>query len=221
MKDIIKYMFKNVQDDDVIKAAKVPGFSKPDLKIMINEESHYLSIKYGYACQVHKEELSVFVEWLSDKGVSQRTIDALLTYHYGDGTTDGTGERRMHQQEVLRYYSEAIREMNAVLNQDRFFVRDFVRRVVFDGNEEHKPSADFIYHGDIEEGVICSKSSMLSYIKRKTFERLVNPHIGPIMFRPYARYLSGEETHPEKRHQICFEWYRIEWDIAYIRQYDF
>ena len=221
LKKVVQTMFRDIKDDDVIHAEKVPGFAKPDLKISVNDEKHYLSIKFGSSSSLHCEQLEVLINWLSDHGIDDETIDNLLLYHYGDGTRDGSGQRRMPQQEVLRVYSKEVEQLNLKLNSNRFFVRDFVKRVVFDGNDPFKPSADFIYHGDIEEGEICSKEAMLAYCKRKTFHRLINVHIGPVMIRPYARYTSGVETYPEKRQKVAFEWSRIGWDIMYINKWKF
>lgn len=33
-----------------------------------------------------------------------------------------------------------------------------------------------------------------------------NLHIGPIQFRPYARFTDFKETHPEKRLVVAFRW---------------
>lgn len=221
LQNVVHKMFHHIEDGDIIHAERIPGFPKPDLKITVNDESHYLSIKYGASAQVHCEKVEVFVKWLKEHQISERVIQLLLIYQYGDGTTDGNGERRMSQQEVLRVYSKEIAELNEELNKDRFFVRDFVKRVVFEGNDPDKVSADFIYHGDIEEGEICSKESVLSYTKRKRFDRLVNVHIGPVMVRPYARYSKNEERYPEKRHQVTFEWNRMLWDLEYINQWKY
>lgn len=221
LRKIINKMFPKIQNGDLISVKKVPGFAKADLEFTVDGESHYLSVKYGASSQVHCEQISIFIEWLKEHNFTQEIIDLFLFYHYGDGTKDGSGIKRMSQKEVLSTYSDYILRLNEALNSDRFVVRDFVKRVVFEGNDILKQNADYIYHGDIEEGEICSKESVLQYVKRKTFSRLINVHIGPIMIRPYARYLSGVETHPEKRHQVTFEWNRMEWDFEYINEWKF
>ena len=221
LKHIVKEMFNSIDDDSVIKVEKVPGFAKPDLKFSSDGESHYLSIKYGASSQLHCEDLSVFVKWLKDHGFSDHIINCFKLYHYGDGTLDGTGLNRLNQKETLEKYHREIEEINNAFNEDRYLVRDLCRLIVFEGNDPEKPAADFIYHGDIEEGEICSMESVLRYFKTKRADKLITPHFGRIILRPYARYLNKQETYPEKRHKVVFEWCRMIWDLEFIKQWRF
>lgn len=221
LKHIVKEMFNDVEDGDVVHVEKVPGFAKPDLKFTLYNETHYLSVKFGASSQVHCEELEVFVQWLKDHAFSDHIIDCFKKYHYGDGTLDGSGKRRMGQQEVLNTYKQEIDEINEAFNSNRYLVRDLAKLVVFVGNDPSKPSADFLYHGDIEEGEICSMDSVLRYFKTKKVDKLITPHFGRILLRPYARYLNGNETYPEKRHKVVFEWCRMNWDLEFIKTWRF
>ena len=221
LQHIVKEMFSDIENDSVIHVEKVPGFAKPDLKFTVYNESHYLSVKYGTSSQVHCVELEVFVKWLKDHEFSDHIIECFKKYHYGDGTLDGTGEKRMSQQETLNTYKSEIEEINEAFNANRYLVRDLAKLVIFDGNDSNKPSADFIFHGDIEEGEICSMDSVLRYFKTKKADKLITPHFGRIILRPYARYLSGKETYPEKRHKVVFEWCRMIWDLEFIKTWRF
>lgn len=221
LQKMIRKMFPKVWLDDLIIVKKVPGFAKADLEFIIHDEHHYLSVKYGNSAQVHTEKLSTFFSFLKEHQFSDELLNNIALYHYGDETTNGTGTYRMNQQEVMRNYASIVEKINEELNLNRYFVRDFVKRVVFIGNDPSKQAADFIYHGDIEEGEICSMESVLQYTKRKTFHRIINAHIGQIMFRPYARYSKGLEKHPEKRHVVVFEWSHLLWDLEFINQWKY
>ncbi len=218
---IVRTMFKRADMFDTVYVEKVPGFAKPDLKFTIGDEVHYLSVKHGQSSQVHCEDIQTFIKWLRENGMSEHIIECFLKYHYADGTLDGTGKDRMNQNKVMVFYEDEVKEINEAFNENRFFVRDLVKRVVFDGNDPSKPSADFIYHGDIEEGEICSMESVLKYSKQKRCEKLNTPHIGRILIRPYARYLHNQDTHPEKRHKVTFDWIRLEWDLEYIKEWGY
>lgn len=218
---VVKEMFPRIEETNIITVEKVPGFAKPDLKFTVEGESHYLSVKFGGSSQVHCEDLSVFVDWLKQNGFSDHIIELYKKYHFGDGTLDGTGSKRMGQEEVLNSMASEIREINDAFNENRYLVRDLCKRVVFEGNDPLKQSADFLYHGDIEEGEICSMDSVLRYFKTKKNDKLITPHFGRIIVRPYARYINGNESYLEKRFKVVFEWCRMMWDLEFIKEWRF
>jgi hypothetical protein len=49
-------------------------------------------MKSGKAAIVHNEIISNFTSFLRSKGISERTIETIHLFHYGDGTTDGSSE---------------------------------------------------------------------------------------------------------------------------------
>lgn len=221
LKMVVETMFPHIKDNNIIEVSHVDGFAKPDLKFVVDDEEHFLSVKFGMSSQVHCEDLTIFLDWLKRHNIPEYILNCIRKYHYADGTLDGTGKERLSQNRAMIVYEQEIKDINEALNEDRFFVRDLARRVVFDGNDPLKPSADFLYHGDIEEGEICSMESVLRYCKNKRADSIIMPHIGRIMIRPYARYLSGQDTHPEKRHKVVFEWVRMNWDLQYIKQWGY
>lgn len=219
LQKLVKKMFRSVDIFETIKVEQVPGFAKPDLKFTIGDESHYLSVKHGLSSQVHCEDISVFIDWLRKNNMSEHIIECYLRYHYADGTLDGSGKKRLSQPEALQVYKDEVEEINQAFNDDRFFVGSLFRRVMFEGNDPSKPAAEFIYHGDKEDGVICSKESVLSYAKTKREAKTKAPHFCKIVVRPYARYVNNDDTYPEKRHKVVFEWIRMRWDLEYINKY--
>lgn len=219
LKYVVKEMFNSIRGEDLIKVEKVPGFAKPDLKFTVLDESHYLSIKFGNSSQLHCEDIDVFVKWLKDNDFSDHIIECFKKYHYADGTLDGTGKKRLGQQEAMEVYQSEVDELNAAFNSNRFLVRDLAKRVIFEGNDPSKPKADFIYHGDIEEGKICPMDTVLNYFKLKRSDKLFTPHFSRILVRPYARYLNNQDTNPDKRHKVVFEWVRMKWDLEFMKHW--
>lgn len=68
-------------------------------------------------------------------------------------------------------------------------------------------------------------SSLKTYIftssssKNSDKEMPKAPHFCKIVVRPYARYVHNDDTYPEKRHKVVFEWIRMSWDFEYINKY--
>ena len=116
---------------------------------------------------------------------------------------------------MLKDFSVANEELNQY-NQD---VVNFVDKVVFIGNDENLPSADFIYHGNINFGVICSRQNVIKHLRKRNYDYMRNLHIGPIQFHPYARYVNGVGKHEYKRDIVNFKWINFIGDLEYIAQH--
>ena len=199
LKHLIVHIFPNVQLNDVILAEHCDPRGKPDIKLSVNNEVHFMSVKSGQSKSIHAEDIVKFVDYLIDKNISQETIDTILMYQYGDGTTDGTGKKRLDYDELFPVLSKRIKKANEELNEYNDFVINFIDKVLFKGNFNDLPEADCIYHGNIEYGVVCTKRQIIKHLRRRNYDYMHNLHIGPVQFRPYARYINFIERNPEKR----------------------
>lgn len=216
MKQVIKTMFPNVKEENQIVAEKCDPYGKPDIKVTIGDLSHYVSLKTNTAKHIHSEELSIFIKQLTNFNISSKTLDTIRKFHYGDGTLDGTGNIRMTYDELFPTMIKEIKEANEELNEFNEHVVKLVDKFVFIGNNESRPSADFIYHGSLKFGVICSRKQVLKHLRRRNYDFMRNLHIGPIQFHPYARYASFKEKHPYKRDIVNFVWVNFISDLEYI-----
>lgn len=209
-------LFGHLNDEDIVYCAHIDGFIKPDFSIRINDEVHYVSMKSGSSNVVHGENIDKFVTFLHEKGISERTIETVLLYHYSDNTIDGTGTERYTYEEIMVSMKKRIIEANNELNLNKQFVLDLVNRVMFQGTFKENMPADCIYHGDTEFGIVTTKKQILKHIIRRSYDWMHNLHIGPIQFNPHSRYVGKEITDPEKRKMINFYWPNLKADMEYI-----
>ena len=214
----IKRMFNNIDEQKPFFAKKCEPFGKPDIEISHNGEKHYVSVKSGRSKEFHSENIQKFVGFLKEHDIGEKTIGALLHFHFGDGTTDGTGEKRMDYYDTMTAYKSEIEAANSSLNRDKQLILDMLDRVIFQGNYTELPAAEFIYKGDDEMGVLCSRNQIRKHVMRKSFTFYRTPHIGPMVVRPYARYATGDGKYPEKRFIICFDWLDLDSDMEYISE---
>ncbi|MCR4879596.1 MAG: hypothetical protein K5906_01395 [Bacilli bacterium] len=205
-KNVIRTMFGHVEDDAVIKCSRLDNKMKPDLIFTINDVSHYLSMKTGSNGIVHQEKIDYFVEHLREIGISEKTVETILLYHYGDLTLDGTGPERYTFRRICFMLDERIQAANKELNTNRDFVVHMVNRFLFKGREKENIVAEFIYHGDEDFGVIVTRKQVLMHVKLHTYAFLENLHIGPLLIHPHARYVGKKTFNKEKRAIIEFHW---------------
>lgn len=216
LKNFISIIFPQIDDSEVLHAEHCNPLGKPDIKVTFKGESHFVSLKSGTAEHVHNEQLTKFLKKIEMFHVPSFVMDTLKRFHYGDGTLDGTGDVRMSYEELFPTMISDIRVANDYLNESNDNIVNFVDTIVFKGNDESLPAADFLYHGNVNYGIMCSRKQVLKHLKRKNYDFMRNLHIGPIQFHPYARYVAGDGAHPFKRELVNFKWVNLIPDIDYI-----
>lgn len=103
-----------------------------------------ISIKKGIKNSVHAEDIHTFVRFLKQNGMSDSIITKLSYYHYGDGTIDGTGSKRVSSEEYKKGHSSDIEEINAFFSQTKMIEKS-VNRFILIGNNGFKPIDAILY----------------------------------------------------------------------------
>ena len=219
LRNMVKFIFPEAKPSDVVKAKLSEGMIKPDFSVTVNEETHYVSMKSGINTIFHQEYIDNFSEFLKEKGMKEHTIKTIRYFQFGDGTFDGSGAERMSYTELRSKLEHHTPLANRDLNKDRKLMVELVNRFVFKGSHEDNIEADFIYEGDINYGQIISRSQVLKHLERKNWDFLESLHIGPILFRPHARYYKKAIKHQSSRLRIEFYWPNLSSDMAYIKSH--
>lgn len=213
----LHYLFPEINKKKKFRCEMTTNFAKPDICISQESEMRFVSLKYGQSETVHNESILTFVQFLRNNGISEDTIKMYLLYHYGDGTTDGTGKHRLSSVEVRFHYKNEFEKLNEELNKDKEFVKKFADRVMFQGVNKLANRADYIYHGDTEYGVFMSRSQLMERIDHKSYGFMTEcVHIGPFVVRPHARYSNKPIRSIEHRQTVAVNYPRIVQDIMYI-----
>lgn len=213
---LVSELFGALDINEVIKCTQPNDYIKPDLIIEYKGIKKGLSVKSGANEFVHREYIGTFIEFLKGLGISQRTLNTILLFQYGDDTIDGTGKKRMPF-EVIRYrYQSRIKEANAELNKNNELIFRVVERTVFDGIGDNKEKADAIYHGDVYEGTVITRYQVQKHIMRKDWDKYDHLHIGPLFIGPHARYVDTKIINENSRNRVNVKWNKLIQDIKYI-----
>lgn len=223
MKNLLRCLFGVVDDRKFVKCYKVDDAFKTDFVIEYDERKRNVSMKSGKAAIVHNEIISNFTSFLRSKGISERTIETIHLFHYGDGTTDGSSENeRKSYKDISLALGDRIKEANKELNKDMEFILQVLERCVFKGANEDNLEADAVYFGDKEYGVIATKNQFIRNTRRRGFDFYEHLHIGPILIRPHSRYVSKEITYQRNRDRLVCYWPNLREDIEYMaRRFNF
>ena len=215
LQTMLKHLFGVLDYEKVISCTKADGFIKPDLIIKYDGIVKKISVKTGESNTLHAERINTFCTFLQNIGVSNETIETIKLFQYGDGTTDGSGKYRLNHHQAYFEYAERIKLANIELNQTPIR-NEILERVMFQGVDPLAPSADAIYHGDKNNGILITKKQILEHIYKKDWSYLENLHVGPLLIAAKARYLNKMDINNKNRHYIQLYWPKMKRDCCYI-----
>ena len=219
---LIRSLYGPLEDDEIVTCSKTDDSFKVDLIIGYKGVNKNVSVKTGRAQIVHNEILDNFTQFLANEGVSQETIDTIRLFHYGDGTTNGTGEQRFSYLKVAATLEERIKKANEELNYRKELVLKTMYHCVFKGAGEDNPLIDAIYFGTKDYGIMATRKQIIKHITKRNFAFYDNLHIGPLLLRPDARYVNKKIEDERKRNRIVAYWPNMNADIEYIsKRYDY
>ena len=222
LQNVIFEIFGEVKPNTKIKCKLTDCFIKPDIVIECEGKQAFISVKNNRAEIVHREDIKSFILFLRTFNISLETQRTILLYQYGDGTLDGSGEKRMNYHEVYDWLHARIDKANEELNGKFEIIMSTFERVLFQGVDITAQSAEYIYYGDVNYGILISRRQLERHLKTKEWGWYDNLHIGPILLRPHARYANRAIVSDERRKQITFYWPKMEADMVYIgRRYKF
>lgn len=218
LKDIIRRMFPFVSDEDVFYSRLLERSQKPDIYIKCRDQVKYISIKSGRTNSIHFEKITELTSFLSSRNISNETIETLLLFHYGDGTTNGTGERRLLFEDLFPILSKRIQIANIELNKKEI-VEELINRFIIHGIESKVLSIDYILHGNANYGVLCSKEQILKFILSKNYNHIRTLHIGPLTIQPFLRDIHDVSKNKYKREYVQIKWHYMVSDLEFIDKY--
>ena len=219
---LVKNLYGVIDEEKTLQCHKVDDCNKTDLVITYDDVDRCVSMKSGNATIVHNEILDNFCKYLKDQGISDKTIEIIRLYHYGDGTTDGTGQIRLSSEVLNVEMKDMIRKANAELNYDMTFIKRTINRLMFKGANEENIEADSLYFGDREYGIVITQNQVMKHLTRRGFDFYDSLHIGPLLIRPDSRYVDKPIADERKRHRMVAYWPNLQADVRYIsKHYDY
>ena len=119
---------------------------------------------------------------------------------------DGTGKKRLDNMEVRIWLKDRLVKANRELNSSHELICKVLDRIMFQGISESSTPAEYIYFGSPEYGRVCSKKQIIAYVNSRSWHFFECLHIGPIFFRPHARYAKGKVRNEKSRAEIEGYW---------------
>lgn len=212
--DLLLAIYGRIDFSDTISCFVSYSKRKADIYVKVNGEVRGISIKKGVKNSVHVESLDQFCDFLHENGVSKKIIQEIRYYHYGDGTTDGTGEKRLCTCEYKIGREGILKEINRVLN-DRSLLFKAIRRFVLQGNNSMYEISAIIY-GVVDDFVYITREE-IQYIIMKNRNIVTDSlHFGPLFYQNMARNLNFNPKYEKNRDYVQIKWYHLSDDIIEV-----
>lgn len=216
LKFVLEVLFGIVDPSKTVFCKKTTGWIKPDIIIKHLKVEKAVSIKTGISTSLQREDIKSFILYLREQGISNRTQQTILLFHYGDGTNNGAGEKRFTSEEIKSMIPNRIKQANEELNRNKEFVKRFVKRVMFEGNRKDTRAADAIHYGNYKEGVVVTPLQIEKHIEKSDWDRYQTIHIGPILISPSTRKEGIDDKTTKKREEVQLYWPKLGSELKYI-----
>ena len=210
-KDLITKLYRNIDEESIIKSEIDYTKKKYDLIINIDNVIKRISIKKGINNSVHVEGISSFIHFLIDSGIEKNVIEEYLKYHYADGTTNGIGKKRLSSEKYKEQNQDKIDYINSKINTPYMLDRAINRFVLQGKNSSIK--IDGIIYGTVNDFFFLTKEEIRDIIMSQIILKSSGVHFGPLFCGPMTRNLNNNPKYESKRFCIQIKWYSLHDDI--------
>lgn len=209
--ELIESLFENINQEDKIIAWINPFKQKTDLFIKINNQIKRISVKSGIKNSVHVEPISEFIHFLIENNIERKHIINYLKYHYADGTTNGTGFKRISALEYKKENQNEIDLLNKQLNNESLITKAIDRFVLRGKNDIH--SIDAIIYGNHNDFIFINQKEIKEIILNKINTYSTGVHFSTLSCQPMNRCLNYNPKYEKNRFCVQIKWYNLFDDI--------
>ena len=211
MQLFIEDLFDNANSNSKVICYKNTKLQKFDIFIKIDNEIRRVSVKKGIKNSVHTEPISDFIHFLIENKMPRKMIIDFLKYHYADGTTNGSGEKRISIFEYKQTHQNEIDSINKFINQEKILKRAIDRFIIY-GRNSSKGIDDLIY-GVPNDFLWIKKDDIYNLLIRNKDIYSTSIHFSSLTYQPLDRCINHNPKYEKCRFISQLKWYNISDDI--------
>ena len=210
MQDMLKTLYPNILNHDIIKAYKYGKFAKVDIVININGIIKGISIKCGVKNSVHVEPIQKFIKYLQAKNFKE--TDKLLRYLYSDGTNNNTGIER---QSSKQYKINNCLDINQINENLKNIKSNLITRFLIKTDINYKVNVDLFITGTINDFIWATKDEVINYLSNNDCDS-TSVHISNLFIQNWDKNLKYNPKYEYCRNYIQVKWYSMFDDVIKI-----
>ena len=208
----MKQLYFDIKEEDTIECYKNAKNQKADIVIKVDDKKWYISIKSGFFVSVHMESITSFTGFLRAIGIEEEHIKTLKLYHYGDGTTDGTGSEHKPVDILKEELKDRIKALNAAINEPER-LKQIILRFIYCGTPFARSYVTHLYWGTKDYGNMIDVKTMVDYLCSDYPFESTSIHFGPFIYAPGYRGLTNFNSSNVRRYYINIKWPSLTRDI--------
>lgn len=216
LKSFIKFMYKDIDYNDIIYAKKINNIYKSDICIKVGKLERNVSVKSGSENSIHLEKLDSFIVFLKSIKVNENIINYLRLYHYGDDTYNGRGTKRYSAEQSKNKYYKEIMIFNKYVSYDNLLEK-ILNRFLFYGLRE-KNKVDYIYYGNENYGIWASREEIVKYLINNKCYHIRTIHFSSLTLQNWCRNINMNKKSENHREYIQIKWFSLVSDLQKIRE---
>ncbi len=206
LQSLVYSIFKNVNENAIIKSWKNHLDQKSDIFIKIGHVIKGISIKMGSKNSVHVESIQEFIIFLKENNIPKNIIDEYLKFHYADGTINNKGKNRLSSEEYKRNNQNSIDMINKYFNNKKI-IAAAIDRFILKGNNSNY-SIDAIISGTPNDFLWLTRKDIVDVLINKN-NYCSSPHFSELICQPMARCLNYNKKYEKFRNFIQIKWYSL------------
>lgn len=215
LQEFIYDIFNDVNCNSVVRCSKNVDYEKGDICIKIGSKVRFISIKIGKRNSVHCESINKFILYLKDLNIKKSIINKILKYHYGDGTKDGTGKKRLNVEQYKLKHHRSIFKVNKYLN-NKEIIKRCINRFIIQGTQESSNKIDALIYGSPLDFLWIKVDDIYKYVLSKCNYKSSSIHFSCLTYQPLSRVLNFDKKSEYMRNWIQIKWYNLEDNIIEI-----
>lgn len=180
---------------------------KADIFIKYKNHIKGISLKCGNSNSMHSESIECFRQYLEKLGISYKSIEYYVSYHYGymrDENNEINFEKSLSSVEYKKIYQKELDIFNNEINKTRIIVDMIDRFIVRGRNSEY--DIDALVSGKTDNYVWINKYDLYDLILSKRCLDFTSPHIACMTIGPKKRNLDRDSKNAKDRYIVCIRW---------------
>ena len=203
-KRIVKTLFINVEDDDIIEINKVYRSSKKILSFTINGETKYATLLCTDCELLYEDSVFKFVSILKKLKFDPKFINDFFLLYWCDFTTNNTGKRRLDVASFFKLFPSKVSLIKNKFNET-VNIMNFIDYFLFRDENINRNIYHLIYKDKEQWKIISRKELKVAISMYKNFNSN-GIFIGPLCIQCKRRNIDFSKKYEYRRTILLVRW---------------
>lgn len=204
MQNLINSLFHETDLDHVYEAVQLYG-EQANVKITFNGVEKFILLRKPDETTIKCIQMNDLVEDLTNIGIDKDTMNFIKFYQYGDSSVDGSGSKKMTNEELKFKFEKEIAFYNEILNND-LILPQLVDYFIFGNREDKTHNVHMVVYAGDHYFTFATREEVVLYNIQNKCLYLRNLHVGNLLIGPFTRK-PLEDNEKNLKDLVAIRWY--------------